>query len=342
MTRRLSDIASELGLELRGDDMDVSSVNTLESAGPDEVSFLANPKYVPQLATTAAGAVICSAEFAGEVKRALVSENPYLDFGRCVSLFAKPQGGMKGIHAMAYIDPEASVAEGCTVYPFAFVGPRAEVGADTVIFPGCYIGEDCRVGSGCILYPNAVLMAGTVMGDDCIVHAGVVLGADGFGFAPTPYGIQKIPQIGTVTIGSDVEIGANTAIDRAVLGTTLVGDSTKIDNLVQIGHNVQVGDQCLIVSQVGISGSTKVGNNVTMAGQVGVAGHLTIGDGVTIGPKSGVAQDIAPGLTVGGQPVVDKGTYIRTLTIMPKLPDMYKRLMRLEKELAELKNEAEK
>ncbi|GFM37211.1 UDP-3-O-(3-hydroxymyristoyl)glucosamine N-acyltransferase [Desulfovibrio psychrotolerans] len=342
MARRLSDIAAELGLDLRGEDMDVAGVNTLEAAGPDEISFLANPKYVPQLASTRAGAVICSADFAGEVKRALVSDNPYLDFGRCVSLFAKAQGTLSGVHPMACIDPAARVAEGCTVYPFAYIGPRAVVGEGTVLFPGCYVGEDCSIGRGCILYPNAVLMAGTVIGDECILHAGVVLGADGFGFVPTSFGIQKIPQIGTVQIGSDVEIGANTTIDRAVLGVTSVGDSTKIDNLVQIGHNVQMGGQCLIISQVGISGSTKVGNNVTMAGQAGIAGHLSIGDGVTLGPKAGVAKDIPAGQTMGGTPAVDKGTYMRTLSVMPKLPDMYKRLQRLEKELAELKNGAEK
>ncbi len=342
MGRTLSDIAAELGLELRGDDLDIAGVNTLEAAGPDEVSFLANPKYVPQLKTTAAGAVICSAEFAGDVERALVSENPYLDFGRCVALFARPQGCMQGIHAQAYVDPLAEVAEGCTVYPFAFIGPRARIGAGTTVFPGCYVGEDCVVGSGCILYPNVVLMAETVLGDDCILHAGVVLGADGFGFAPTPYGIQKIPQIGTVAIGNDVEIGANTTIDRAVLGATSVGDSTKIDNLVQIGHNVQMGEQCLIVAQVGISGSTKVGNNVTIAGQAGIAGHLSIGNGVTLGPKAGVAKSVPDGQILGGNPVVDKGTFLRTMTVMPKLPDMYKRLQQLEKELAALKNEAEK
>ncbi len=342
MTRRLSDIAEELGLDLRGDDMVVDGVNTLEAAGPSDISFLANPKYVAQLGNTAAGAVICSEEFAGQVERALISASPYLDFGRCVALFAKTQGSQSGVHPLAFVDPAAQLGENCTVYPFAFIGPRAVVGDDTVVFPGCYIGEDCRVGTGGILYPNVVLMAGTVLGDDCIVHAGAVLGADGFGFAPTPMGIQKIPQIGTVSIGDDVEIGANSAIDRAVLGVTSVGDSTKIDNLVQIGHNVQVGDQCMIVSQVGISGSTKVGNRVTMAGQVGVAGHLSIGDGATLGPKTGVAKDIPGGETVGGMPAVDRGTYLRTLTVMPKLPDMYKRLGQLEKELAALKREVEK
>ena len=337
----LSELAEELGLTLAGDDLAISGVNTLEAAGPSEVSFLANPKYIQQLETSSAGAVICSAEHASTVTRALISENPYLDFGRCVQLFAKPQGTLTGIHEQAYIDPDAVIGAGVTIYPFVFVGPRAQVGAGTILFPGCYIGEDCSVGEGSILYPNVVLMAGTVVGDDAIIHPGVVLGADGFGFAATEWGIQKIPQIGSVQVGNDVEIGANTCIDRAVLGITTVGDSTKIDNLVQIGHNVEMGSQCMIVSQVGISGSTKVGDNVTMAGQVGVAGHLTVGSGATLGPKAGVPRDVPAGATMGGQPAVDKKTYMRTLTVMPKLPDMYKRLNQLEKELAALKKQAD-
>lgn len=337
MGKKLSDIANVLGLELRGQDREVTGANTLEAAGPEEISFLANPKYTGQLSSTRAGAVIVRPEHAADVATALVSENPYFDFGRVLGLFAKPQGSFSGISDKAHIDPEATLGDGCTVYPFVYIGPRARIGAGTTLFPGCYVGEDCSVGAGCLLYPNVVLMAGTQVGDDAILHPGVVLGADGFGFARTDFGIQKIPQIGTVSLGSDVEVGANTCIDRSVLGVTRVGDSTKIDNLVQLGHNVEMGRECMIVSQVGISGSTKVGDRVTMAGQVGVAGHLSIGEGVTIGPKSGVARDIPAGETVGGAPAVDRSTYMRTLLVMPKLPEMYKRLNKLEKELQDLK-----
>lgn len=342
MARLLSELAGLLGLELRGEDRAIEGVNTLEAAGPAEVSFLANPKYTHLLATTRAGAVIVAAEHADAVPCALISANPYFDFGRTLALFSKAQGSLSGVSDMAFVHPEAELGAGCTVYPFAFVGPRAHIGAGSVLFPGVYVGEDCHVGSGCLLYPNAVLMAGTEIGSGCILHAGVVLGADGFGFARTDFGIQKIPQVGTVRLGNDVEVGANSAIDRSVLGVTCVGDGTKIDNLVQIGHNVEMGRNCLIVSQVGISGSTKVGDDVTMAGQVGVAGHLSIGNGVTLGPKSGVAKSIPDGETMGGAPAVDKSTYMRTLTVMPKLPDMYKRIGKLEKELEELKKLAAK
>ena len=234
---------------------------------------------------------------------------------------------------MACVSPEAQLGEGCTVYPLCYIAPRAVIGKGCILFPGCYIGEDCVLGDGCVLYPRAVLMAGTVLGDGCVLQPGAVLGAEGFGFARTGDGIKKVPQIGHVELGNKVEVGANAAIDRAALSTTVVGDGTCIDNLVQIGHNVRIGKDCLIVSQVGISGSTHVGDNVTMAGQAGVAGHLHIGSNATIGPQAGVAKDIAEGQVVGGSPTVDYNTYLRNATLMPKLPELFKRVARLEKEM---------
>lgn len=340
MAKKLSEIANVLGLELRGQDCDIIGVNTLEAAGPHEISFLANPRYADKVSACKAAAIIIAADSVHAVPShaaALVSENPYFDFGRTLALFAKPQGSFTGISDAAFIHPDAVLGDNCTVYPNVYIGPRAHIGANVQLFPGTYIGEDCTVGARSILYPNVTLMAGIVVGEDCILHAGVVLGADGFGFVPTPMGIQKIPQIGTVHIGNDVEIGANTTIDRAVMGITCVGDGTKIDNQVMLGHNVEVGKNCIIVSQVGVSGSTKIGDQVTIAGQAGIAGHLTIGNNVTIGPISGVAQDIPDGKTMGGTPAVDQRTYMRTLAVMPKLPDLFKRCSKLEKELAALK-----
>lgn len=332
--RSLAEIARLLNLPLKGGDVEISGVNTLESAGPHELSFLANPKYADQLAATGAAAVIVRPEHAGEVRRALVSENPYRDFGRALALFAAPQGSWRGVSPLASIDPTASLAEDVTVYPFAFIGPRAVIGAGSVIFPGCYVGEDCRIGSGTTLYPNAVLMAGVEVGDRCIIHPGAVLGADGFGFARTETGIEKIPQVGRVSLGDGVEVGANSAVDRAALDATRVGSGTKIDNLVQIGHNVRIGQNSLIVSQTGVSGSTRIGSNCTLAGQVGVAGHLHIGDNVTLGPQAGVAKDIPANRIMGGSPAVDQGTYMRTLALMPRFPELFRRLSSLEKALA--------
>lgn len=336
MAIKLSEIASKLGLALQGADREITGVATLEAAGPEHLSFLANAKYAQFLPTTRAGAVIVSGKYADQVACALISDNPYMDFGRALAFFAGEQGSFTGISDRAFIHPKATIGENATVYPFAYIGPRAVIGDGVKIFPGCYVGEDSVIGDGGVLYPNAVLMAGTKLGKGCIVHAGAVLGADGFGFARTPAGIQKIPQTGTVSIGGNVEIGANTAIDRAVLGETRVGDSTKIDNLVQVGHNVSIGRESFIVSQAGISGSTKIGDRTTLAGQVGIAGHLAIGNDVTIGPQSGVAKDIPDGMTCGGSPAVDGNTFMRTLAVMPKLPDMYKRLRELEKEMGEL------
>jgi len=331
----LSDLAGRLGMLLRGEDREVTGVNTLSAAGPDQVSFLANPRYVDQLAGTRAAAVICQERFADRVATALISADPYLDFARTLQLFARPQGCLEGVSGQAFIHGEARVDPSATVYPFAFVGARAEIGAGARVFPHAYVGEDCRVGRDSVLYPGAVCMAGTILGDRVVVGPGSVLGADGFGFAGP--GAEKIPQVGVVVVEDDVEIGANTCIDRAALDTTRVGQGSKLDNLVQIGHNVTLGPGCMLVAQVGVSGSTTVGSGVVMAGQVGLAGHLRIGDGVTIGPKSGVAKDIEAGRTVGGIPAMDRGAYLRYLALAPKLPDMARRMRALEKEVERLK-----
>lgn len=332
--RKLSEIARLLDLSVQGTDLDIVGVSTLEAAGEHELAFLANPKYTAQLASTRAGAVIVRPEHADQVQRALISENPYQDFGRALALFAKPQGSWHGTSPLACIHPDACLDDDVTIYPFVYIAPRVHIGAGTQIFPGCYIGEDCVIGKNCILYPNVVLMARITLGDNCILHPGAVLGADGFGFARTPAGIEKIPQTGKVCIGNDVEIGANSAIDRAVLDSTNVGDGTKIDNLVQIGHNVHVGKNTFLVSQVGIAGSTHLGDNCTLAGQVGIAGHLHIGNNVTLGPKAGVAKDIPDNCIMGGSPAVDYGTFMRTVALMPRFPEIFRRLARLEKKLA--------
>ena len=214
---------------------------------------------------------------------------------------------------------------------------RAGIGSGTRIFPGAYVGDDCVVGSNCTIYPNAVLMAGVEIGDNCTINAGAVLGTDGFGFAMMGGTMQKIPQIGTVYLASGVDFGANACVDRATLGVTSIGKDTKVDNLVQIGHNVTVGENCLLISQVGIAGSTKVGNRVTLAGQVGVAGHLDIGDDVVIGPQAGVPKDIPAGTTGSGSPFMEGRTFMRNAVLQPKLPELFRRVQELEKELARLK-----
>ncbi|WP_031386083.1 UDP-3-O-(3-hydroxymyristoyl)glucosamine N-acyltransferase [Desulfonatronum thiodismutans] len=337
MAYTLSELAGLLGLSMQGADLTIHGLAGLESAGAEELSFLAGSKHLSQLRTTKAGAVIVPAEFASEVDSGLISANPYLDFTRALRLYAVPQGRLSGLSEAAWIHPEARVDSSTTLYPHVFVGQGAEIGKDCRLFSGVYVGEDCRIGQRVTIYPNAVLMSGTVVGDDVIIHSGAVLGSDGFGYTPGPRGLEKVPQIGNLVIENHVEIGANTTIDRATLGTTRIGAGTKIDNLVQIGHNVEIGPHCILVSQVGIAGSSKLGERVTLAGQVGVADHLHLGDGCRVGAKSGVNRSLTGGQDYLGSPAVEARKFLRVAATWNRLPDMAKRLAVLEKELETLK-----
>ena len=337
MTLRLSELAQRLGLVLKGADCEFTGLHTLELAGENDVSFLANPRYASQLATTRACAVIVAEEFAQRVRTALISANPYLDFARAAALFVRKPEPYAGISELAVIHPTAEIGEGCAIHPHAHVGARTRLGAGVVLFPGVYVGEDCTLGPDCVIHPNAVILAGVSMGASCVINAGAVLGTDGFGFTRIRGVMHKIPQIGDVSLADGVDIGANTCIDRSTLGVTSIGKDSKLDNLVQIGHNVSLGEQCLIISQVGIAGSTRVGDRVTMAGQAGIAGHLTIGDDVTIGPQAGVPKDIPAGVSGSGSPFMEGGTFKRASVLLPKLPELSKRVVRLEKELAGIK-----
>lgn len=337
MPFQLKELAERLGIESRGPDKTIRGVNTLEKAGPDEIAFLASPKYAHLLESTHAGAVLLDEKHAPRVESALVSAHVRLDWARVVMLFARPQGSMRGRHELAYVHPEAVIHESATVYPFAFIGPRAEIGAGATVFPGCYVGEDCRVGEGSTLYPNVVLMAGTRLGSNVVIHPGTSIGADGYGYVQGPAGHVKVPQIGRVEIEDDVEIGANSAVDRAALDATRIGRGTKIDNLVQIAHNVQIGPCCLLVSQVGIAGSTTVGAGVVMGGQAGVADNLSIGDGAMLAPQVGVGRDVPAKAAIGGSPQMEYNTYLRAGLALPKLPELLHRVRRLEKEIESLK-----
>ncbi|EPR37473.1 UDP-3-O-(3-hydroxymyristoyl) glucosamine N-acyltransferase [Desulfovibrio sp. X2] len=334
----LSELASRFGLRLVGQDREIQGVNTLEKASPDELSFLANPKYAPALKTTQAGCVIVSEKHAGDVPCALVSDNPYLSLARIATLFAPPQGCQgSGTSPLAFVHEEASVSPEAVVYPFAFVGPRSRVAAGARIFPHCYVGEECEIGEGTTLYPGVTLMAGVKLGRGVICHPGAVLGSDGFGYAQGPEGLVKVPQIGPVVIGDGVEVGANATVDRGSLGTTEIRSGAKVDNLCQIAHNVRIGEHSILVAQVGVSGSTTIGRGVILAGQVGVVGHLEIGDGAIVGAQSGVGQSLPAGARVSGSPAYDHGAFLRNAVLLPKLPELVKRVNALEKEISELR-----
>lgn len=332
----LSEIAKRLGLEQSGPDREILGINTLESAGESELSFLVNPKYLKVLEQTRAGAVLLAKEQAGKVESALISGNVYMDLARVVSMFARPQGGFAGQSQLAFIGKQAEVHETATIYPFAFIGPEAVIGPRTVVFPGCYVGERSRIGSDCRIYPNAVVMADTTLGDNCILQPGSVLGGDGFGFAQTPSGHMKIPQIGRVVLGDDVEIGANSSVDRAALDRTILGSGTKLDSLVQVGHNVQMGEHCLVVAGTGIGGSTKIGDGVIIGGQSAIKDNIEIGDGCMIGARSGINNNLPAGSKVTFYPMMEVGTFLRVGAALPRLPELFKRMRRLEKELERL------
>ena len=331
-------IAHHLGLTYQGEDIPIQGCNTLEQAGPEEVSFLANPKYAKQLTSSRAAAVVLDPEHSHQGQNVYISSNPYYDFARIVHLFAPRQGCWQGQSDMAYVHPQADVRDKVTIYPFAFIGPGVRIGEGTTIGSGAYLGEDCRIGDECTIGPQCSLMARTELGDRVLLHPGVVLGSDGFGFAQGEGSLAKVPQIGRVVIEDDVEIGANTTIDRAALGETRIGQGTKIDNQVQIGHNVQVGKGSIIVAQVGIAGSSKLGDKVILAGQVGVTGHLQIGDGCRVGAQSGLNKSLPPGTDVSGSPAMDHGHYLRCATLHHKLPDMYKRMKALEADVQRLRS----
>lgn len=337
MQLTLATLAATLGLTLKGEDKPFTGLNTLDEATETEVTFLANPKYAPLLQTTRAIAVIVSEEHAEGIETALISQNPYIDFARAAGLFVRPPDFFVGVSDKAFIHPTATLGAGVTVFPFCYIGANAEIGDGATLYPGVFVGESCKIGKQCTLYPHAVVLGRTQLGEHCVLHSGAVLGTEGFGFVRFGGAVMQVPQIGTVRLAERVEVGANSCVDRATLTATTLGNDTKVDNLVQLGHNVTVGEQCFIISQVGVAGSTKVGNRVTLAGQVGVAGHLNIGDDVVIGPQSGVPKDVPAGVTGSGSPFMVGQTYMRHAVLQPKLPDLFKRVQQLEKELAALK-----
>jgi UDP-3-O-[3-hydroxymyristoyl] glucosamine N-acyltransferase len=319
-TQTLKQLAEHIQAELFGDgDLTVSSVGALEDAGPGQLSFLSNLKYKKHLDTTGASVVIVGEGVTFEKVPLLRVKDPQYAFQQAVLLLHGPRRHPHGgIHPAAYVDPTAEVDESTVLYPGAYVGPGAKIGRD------------------CVLHPNVVVYDRCVIGDRVVIHAGTVIGADGFGYAPHEGVHHKIPQIGIVKIEDDVEIGANTTIDRAALGVTLIGKGTKIDNLVMIAHNVQTGPHCLVVAQAGIAGSTTLGHHVVLGGQVGVAGHLEIGDGAMAGAQCGITNSVEPGQIVLGSPHVPLKDARRMFILWRELPDMVKRIKKLEAQLEKL------
>lgn len=343
MKKTLAELAALVGGQLEGDpSLEITGVNGLTEAAPSEISFYGNPRYRKDYAATRARAVLVNAEAPGRDGVSLVRvSNPHLAFARISVLFHPTQRPSGGVRPGALVHPEAKIDPTAAVLPGAFVDRGATVAARAVLHPGAYVGEGAAVGEDSTLYPNAVLREGCLVGARVVVHACAVIGADGFGFAFDPETPQhfKIPQAGIVRIEDDVEIGACTTIDRATLGETVIGRGAKIDNLVQLAHNVKVGPLSLICAQAGVSGSTELGTGVILAGQVGVVGHLRIGDMARVGAGSGVAHDVPDGATVSGAPAMDHREWLRASAAYGQMADLIKEVRSLKKKVEALERE---
>jgi UDP-3-O-[3-hydroxymyristoyl] glucosamine N-acyltransferase len=331
---RLSDLAERLGCTLRGDgSLEIGRVVGVDEAGPGDLTFIANPRYVHRLATTRASAVIVGPDLTASLP-SLVTANPYLAFARAKALLHPAPRPEPGVHASAQVHPTAVLGEGVSVGPLAVVGPRTRVGARSVLHPHVCLYQDVVVGEDCVLHSGVHVREGCRIGDRVVIQNGAVIGADGFGFAKDEAGrYQKIPQTGIVVIEDDVELGALTAVDRAASGETRIGRGTKIDNLVQIGHSVTIGEHSVLAGQVGIAGSTRVGDHVTLAGQVGVAGHLSIGDGAIATAQTGIPGDVPAGAFVSGYPAIENRAWLKASAVFAKLPELLRRVRELERRL---------
>ncbi|MBM7117549.1 UDP-3-O-(3-hydroxymyristoyl)glucosamine N-acyltransferase [Archangium primigenium] len=344
--RRLGELATHVGGELLGDaDLLISGLNGLAEAGPGELSFYGNTRYRKQYDASRASAVLVGRDVAPREGVALVRvANPHLAFAQVSRLFHPVATFAAGVSPGAHVHAEASVHPDATVMAGATVDKGARVGARTVLFPGVYVGESAEVGTDCLLYPNVTVREHCVVGARVILHASCVVGADGFGFAFNPEGPRgpehyKVPQAGLVRIEDDVEVGACTTIDRATLGETVIGRGTKIDNLVQIAHNVKVGPLSLICAQAGVSGSSELGTGVVLAGQVGVVGHIRVGDMAKVGAQSGVAHDVEDGQTVSGTPAMPHKEWLRASAALGQLGDLLKEVRTLRRRVEMLEKE---
>lgn len=337
----VAELALALGGEVCGDgELVLTDVQPIEKASTGHVTFVANPKYARHLATTEASCVIVGTDVDAPAGRTVIRcAQPYLAFAQAVGhIRPAPPLPPVGVHPKASVDPSATLGDNVRIGANVAIAAEAVVGAGATLYPNVVVGHGATVGADAILYPNVVLYHHVEVGARSMLHAGVVIGGDGFGFATDASGTHhKVPQSGNVVIEDDVEIGANTTIDRAVLGTTRIGRGSKIDNQVQIAHNVTLGTGCLVAAQVGIAGSTQIGDFCMFGAQAGIVGHLEIGDRAIIGAKSGVARNIPAGKAVLGQPAIAFAQTRRVFASLPKLPELRLRVGALERELAELK-----
>lgn len=333
-------IANVIGGRVEGNkDAKVHTFAKIEEGTEGAISFLSNPKYTHYLYDTKSSIVIVNedVELEKDVDATLIRvPNAYESIAKLLQIYEASKPKKTGVAPQAYIAPSAKLGNNCYVGPFAYVGEGAEIGDGCQIYPHAVVGDNVKVGSNCIFYPNTTIYQGCKIGNNVTIHAGSVIGADGFGFAPGANGYDKIPQIGIVVIEDNVEIGANTCVDRSTMGATVIHKGVKLDNLVQVAHNVEIGENTVMSAQVGIAGSTKVGSWCMFGGQVGLAGHITIGDKTFLGAQSGVPGSLKGGEELIGTPPMNPRQYFKSQAIFRRLPDMYKDLNDAKKKIEEL------
>ena len=342
MDKSVGEIAELVGGSVAGDpSVRITGVNAIQYALLGQLTFLGNRQYLRFLESTDASAVLTTEEVASGAKALIHVKNPYLAFVKVIQEcdVVPPPRHPRGIHPSAIVGRNVTLGKDAALDAHVYVSDDCVLGDGVVLYAGTYLGPSCRVGDNTVVYPNVTVREGVTIGARCVIHAGAILGSDGFGFAPVNDIWLKIPQVGTVIIEDDVEIGANSAVDRATFGITVVGRGTKIDNLVQIGHNVEIGENCVVSGMTGIAGSTIIGDHTIIAAQVGISDHLVIGDNVTIGARSGVANSLRSGQVVSGYPARDHIEEKRMLACMHRLPDMLRRLRDLERRLRDLEEQ---
>ena len=336
-------IAEFIHGKIEGDEN--ATVNTfakIEEGKKGAISFLSNPKYTHYLYDTESSVVLVdeALELTRQTKATLIRvSNAYESVAKLLQLYESMKPKKQGIDSMAFVSSTAKIGEGCYVGAFAYIGDNVEIGDNCQIYPHATIYDNTKIGNNCIIYPNASIYHDCRIGNNVTLHSGCVIGADGFGFAPSQDGYDKIPQIGIVTIEDNVEIGANTCVDRSTMGSTYIRNGVKLDNLIQIAHNVEVGKNTVMAAQVGVAGSTKVGEWCMFGGQVGMAGHITIADRTSVGAQAGIPGNVRkPDTTILGTPAYDAKGFMRSSAIFRKLPDMYAQLNNLQQEIEKLKN----
>ncbi len=344
MKKTLNEIAKLIDGKVIGNgDILITGASGIKEAAEGEITFLANSRYIPLMDKTRAAAIITSSDAQETTKPIIVTENPSLAFIKIISMFMPDDAGHPiGIDYTAVIGKNVSLGKDVTIGAYSVIGDNVEIGNNAIIYAGCYIGHHTKIGAQTLIYPHVSIRERISIGSRVIIHSGVVIGSDGFGFATIKGTHHKIPQVGTVEVHDDVEIGANVTIDRARFDKTVIGRGTKIDNLVQIGHNVVIGENSLIVAQAGVAGSTLIGNNVTLGGQAGLVGHITIGDNAIVTAQSGVAKSVPADMMVSGYPARPFMTTQRVNASLQNLPKLFNLVKELKKKIEELEARLDK